>query len=117
MIYCRSGMLEWLQKSNHMARLGTFHTMCGSSVQFNGATYNSQVCPMSQTKRKIGVSENGRPTRQKMHGSSSTHLLRSQYVLTNLDKRKTIRPHTLCCPLYMFLQLCCPYRNYQYNRC
>ena len=46
---------------------------------------------MPQTKRKIGVSENGRPTRQKMPGSSSIHLLRSRYVWTNLDKRKTIR--------------------------
>ena len=35
---------------------------------------------MPQTKRKIGVSENGRPTRQKIHGSSSIQLLRSQYV-------------------------------------
>ena len=75
------------------------------------------MCHIPQTKRKIGISENGRPTRRKMHEGSSIHLLRSQYVRTNLDKRKTMRPRTFCCSLYMFHQLCCSYWNYQYNRC
>ena len=46
--------------------------------RFNGSAYDSQVCHMPQTKRKIGVSEkqNSRPTRQKMRGSTSFHLLR-----------------------------------------
>ena len=56
------------------------------------------------------------PKKKKMHGSRSIHLLRSQYVWTNLDQRKTIRPQTLCCSLYMILQSCCTYRTYQYNR-
>ena len=48
--------------------------------KFNGFAYYSQVCHMPHTKRKIGVSENGRPTRQNMRGTSSIHLLRSLYV-------------------------------------
>ena len=31
------------------------------------------------------------------------------------NKRMTVRPQMLCCSLYMFLQLCCPYQAYQYN--
>ena len=38
--------------------------------KFNGEAYNSQVCHMLQTKRKIGISENGRPTRQIYMGAA-----------------------------------------------
>ena len=32
------------------------------------------------------------------------------------NKRTTIRPQMLCCSLYMFLQLCCPYQTYLFLR-
>ena len=83
--------------------------------KFNGAAHNLQMCHMLQTKRKNGIPENDRPIRRNMPGSSYIHLIMSWYVWTNLGKRKIIRPQTLSCSPYTFIQLFCVYRTYQYN--
>ena len=61
--------------------------------KFNGSAYNSHACHMPQTKKEIEVSEKADLTGKRC-GSISIHLLRSQFVWTNLDiKRQSYLKH------------------------